>query len=141
MVGKQLTNGNHKDLAWPYHIDHSVRVFEDLNHHFLLILRWGPVLGMGARMDNAIHIQVKIVEFLAVWVGASAVNRNDGAIVHGKRLVLNHRRYDLGVFVGKPSEGRGNTHIVECCGLSSLESRRIFCGLFNTMARGLSRRR
>lgn len=71
---------------------------------------------MRARVDNAIHVQVQVVEFFTVRVGASGINRNDRAIIHGDGLVFDDRRDDLGVFGRKPSESRGNTHVVRCGG-------------------------
>lgn len=108
-----LTDSDHEQLAGPCHVDHSVGVLEDLNHHLLLILWWGSVLGMRAGMDDTIHIQIQVVGLFAVWVGTGGINRNDRAIFHRHRLFLDHGGYDLGVFGGKPSEGGGNTHLVE----------------------------
>lgn len=64
---------------------------------------------MGAGVHNSIEIQVEIVIFLAIWVGLCRVNRVPDAIdVVG--LFFDHRRDDLGVFFGKPSEEGWNTH-------------------------------
>lgn len=110
LVGAGYTNSDHEQLSRANHVDNTIRVLEDFQHHLLLILGSRTVLGMGARMYDAVHVQVEMVELLSVRVGPSSINRYDGAIVHDDRLVLYHGRDDLGILVGKPSEGGGDTH-------------------------------
>lgn len=68
---------------------------------------------MRARVNDAVHVQIQVIELFAIGVGPGAIHRNNGAIVQGNRLVLDHWGDNLGVFGGKPPEGRGNTHLVE----------------------------
>jgi hypothetical protein len=65
---------------------------------------------MRARMNDAVHVQVEIVELLAVGVGSRRIDGDHGPIVHGDGVFLQDRGYDLGVFGGEPPEGGGNTH-------------------------------
>lgn len=104
------TNSDHKQFPRPDHVDHAVGVFEDLNHHLLLVLGSRPVLGVGTGMHNAVHVQVQIVELLAIGIRFCRVDGNSGAIIHNNRLVLDDGRYDLGVFGGEPPKGSRNTH-------------------------------
>jgi len=76
-----LTNSDHEDFARPHHVDNTVGVPKDLQHHLLLILGGGPVLGMRAGVDNAVHIQVQIVEFLAVRVRFGSIDGDNSAVV------------------------------------------------------------
>ena len=64
---------------------------------------------MGAGVHDSIKIQVQIVIFLTVWVGLCRVNRVPDAIDF-VGLFFDHRRNDLGVLFGKPSEEGWNTH-------------------------------
>lgn len=68
---------------------------------------------MRTGMNDTVHVQVQIVELLAVGVGLSGVNGDNSAIVHGHGSVLDDWGDDLRVLVGKPSEGRGDTHLVD----------------------------
>ena len=68
---------------------------------------------MRAGMDDAVHVEVEVVKLLAVWIRLCGVDGDDGAIVHLDWEILQDRRYNLGVFGGKPPEGGGNTHLVE----------------------------
>src|SRR5690625_2519566 len=93
------TNSNHQEFPWTSHIHHSVGVFEDLQHH-LPLCTWGRLaLRMGTWMDDTIHIQVKFVRFLAIWVRTTCVYRNYLSIDF-LGLFLDDGRYDLGIFGG-----------------------------------------
>ena len=53
-----------------------VDIFKDGKHHFFFTL-WGSlVLGMTARMNDSIHVQVQVVEFHIVWIWLGCVNWN-----------------------------------------------------------------
>lgn len=65
-------------------------------------------------MDDTIHVQVKIIELFPIWIWLCVVDRNDGAVIHCHRLVLDDRGYDFGILGGEPPKGRGNTHLVVC---------------------------
>ena len=64
---------------------------------------------MGAGVHDSIKIQVQIVIFLPVWVGLCRINRVSDAIDF-IGLFFDHRRNDLGVLFGKPSEECWDTH-------------------------------
>lgn len=111
VAGEQLTNGNHKQLARPDHVDNTLSVLEDLYHHLLFILGGRSILRVGARVHDAVHVQVKIVKLLAVRVGPCGIDGDDGSVLHRDRLLLHDGRYDLGVFGGQPPEGSGDAHL------------------------------
>ena len=75
---------------------------------------------MRTRMDDTVHIEVKVILLLANRVGAGDVQR-DFLAVHLLGLLLNNRRNNLRIFVGEPSEKRRDTHIGDA---TLLESRR-----------------
>lgn len=73
-------------------------------------------------MNDAVHVKIKIVEFLAIWIRPRSVDGNSRAVFHCDGLILNHWRDDLGVFVGKPSECRWDTHFDEVVGVTRLSA-------------------
>ena len=111
--GNEHTNSDHQNLAWPCHVDDAVGILEDLDHHLLLVLGGGLVLGMRAGMNDAVHVQVEVVKLLAIGIRLRGVDGDHGAIVHLDWEILQDRRDNLGVFGGEPPEGGGNTHLVE----------------------------
>lgn len=62
-------------------------------------------------MDNAIHVEIEVVELLPIGVWPGCVDWDDGTIFHSDRLAFNHWGNDLWVLVGKPTERRRNTHL------------------------------
>lgn len=65
---------------------------------------------MGTWVNNAVHVQVKIIHLLTVGVGARSIDWNLLSIDFLGQF-LNNRRDNLRVLVGKPSEESGDTHI------------------------------
>jgi hypothetical protein len=65
---------------------------------------------VGARVHDAVHVEVEVVKLFAVWIRARTVDGDDGSVVHLDGLLLNDRADDLGVLLGEPSEGGGNAH-------------------------------
>lgn len=61
MYGYEPTNSDHKNLSWPDHINNTVGVFEDLEHHFFFISGRWLIVRVRTRMNNAIHVKIKIV--------------------------------------------------------------------------------
>ena len=129
MSERELTNRNHEQLAGPHHVDNPVSVLEDLNHHLLLIFGRRSILGMRAGMDDTIHIEIEVIKLFAVRVGARCVDRDDGPIVHHKRLVLDDGGYDLRVLGGQPPKRSGNTHVDGLEDEGRAVERRSACGL------------
>jgi hypothetical protein len=68
---------------------------------------------MRTRMNDAIHVEIEVIELLAVRVGSRGVNRNRRTIFHNKRLILDYRRYNLGISGRQPSKSRWDTHLVD----------------------------
>lgn len=99
-TGHKLTNCDHEQLPRADHVYNTIGIFEDLQHHLLLVLGRWTVLGMRTGMDDTVHIQIEIVEFFAIWIGSCRVDGYRGSIVHLDGLILNHRRYNLGILVG-----------------------------------------
>ncbi len=54
-------------------------------------------------MNNAIHIEVEVVEFFIVWIGAGDVYR-DPHIADLLRLLLDDWGHNFRILLGKPSE-------------------------------------
>lgn len=111
---EERTNCNHQDLSRSHHVDNAIGVPEYLEHHLLLILGGGSVLRMRARMNDTVHVEVKVVKLFAIWVWPSCIDGNRRSIFERDGLILNHWRDDLGILVGKPSESRRNTHLAGC---------------------------
>ncbi len=66
------------------------------------------VLGMGARMNNAVHVQVQIIELPAVGISLGGIFRDLNAIHF---LEFLNDIYDrLWVFAGKPSKECRHSH-------------------------------
>lgn len=105
------TDSNHQNLPWPHHVYHPFRVLEDFQHHFLLSLRRRLVLGVGARVDDAVHVEVQVVHFLAVGVRLGCINGHLGAVGILERLIFDDRGDNLGIFLREPSEKRWDTHV------------------------------
>ena len=61
-------------------------------------------------MDNAIHIKIEIVEFLAVGIWLGRIDRYLSSILQRYWLVLHHWRDYLRIFARKPAESCRNTH-------------------------------
>lgn len=74
-----------EQLAGPHDAEQAVDALEYRHHHLVLVLRGGAVLGMGARVDDAVHVQVEVVELDAVRVRIGRVRRQPHAI-HVHRL-------------------------------------------------------
>lgn len=64
-------------------------------------------------MDDTVHVEIQVVKLLAIGVWLGRVNRNDGAIGHSNRLILDDGRDDLGILGGQPPESRRNTHLAK----------------------------
>lgn len=109
-----LTDSDHQQLSRADHVDYTICVLENLQHHRLLIFRGRSVLGMGTGVNNAVHVEVEIIELFAVGIGTGGVNRYYGAIFHCYGLVLNDWRDDFGVLGGKPPERGWDTHRDSC---------------------------
>ena len=64
---------------------------------------------MSARMDDAVHIQVKVVHLLSIWIWGRAIDW-DSLAINLSREILDDGRYYLGVLLRKPSEHSRDTH-------------------------------
>lgn len=73
-------NSHVKDFPRSHDAEETVNALEDGNHHLVFILRCRFILRMSARMDNAIHIQVEIVEFHPIGIRQRGVHRNELAV-------------------------------------------------------------
>lgn len=60
-------------------------------------------------MNNPIHIQVKIVEFLSIGIGQSSVDRYFVALDF-RGLFFDDWRNDFGILLRQPPEKRWNAH-------------------------------
>lgn len=61
-------DGHVEHLSRPHNVEQAIDALENRHHHLVFIFRRWLVLGMRARMNNAIHVQVKIVELNTVGV-------------------------------------------------------------------------
>jgi len=64
---------------------------------------------MRARVDYAIHVEVKVVKFVIIRIRLCGVDRYFLPI-DLPRLLFDDWGNDLGVFLGQPSKKRWNTH-------------------------------
>ena len=105
---KELTDSDHQELPWSDHIDYTIRIVKDCQHHIFLRSWWWPILWMRAWMHNIIHVQIEIVEFFSIWIRLREIHRNCLSM-YVLRALFDDRGDDLGILLGKPSEQCGDT--------------------------------
>lgn len=64
---------------------------------------------MSARVDDSIHIQVKVIHLLSIWIRGRAIDW-DSLAVNLSWEILDDGGYYLGVLLRKPSEHSRDTH-------------------------------
>jgi hypothetical protein len=92
-----LTNCNHEDFPGSDHVNDTIGVLKDLEHHLFLVFRGGLVLWVRTRVHDAIHVEVEVIKLLAVGIRLRGIDRDGRSIFHRNWLVLDHWRDDLGI--------------------------------------------
>lgn len=77
-------NSHVQHLPGPDNTEQPVNALKDSHHHLILVLRCWPVLRMGARVDNAVHVQVEVVKLYIVGIGKRGVHIHELAIYVGR---------------------------------------------------------
>lgn len=68
-------------------------------------------LGVEAGVDDAVHVEVEVVELEAVGVGAAEVDGDEGARLELHGLLLHRVRHRLRVPVRQPPVERRDSHL------------------------------
>ena len=107
---RDAVDGHVQQLAGADHGEEPVDVVEDALEHFFLGGWRRAVLGVEARVDDAVHVEVEVIELGAVGVGPGAVHRDDVAVMV-PRLVLDDILDDQRVLLAEPAVEGGNSHV------------------------------
>mmetsp|Transcript_13158 Transcript_13158/g.33917 ORF Transcript_13158/g.33917 Transcript_13158/m.33917 type:complete len:226 (+) Transcript_13158:1951-2628(+) len=101
-------DGHVDDLLRADDADKAVEVQENVLVHVLLVLRRRPVLGVAARVDDAVHIEVQVVKVSIGCIFVEIDWHHTSIHLHG--LPLDRVADDLRIPHATPSEEGGDTH-------------------------------
>mgnify|MGYP001380990581 CR=1 FL=1 len=109
---KMMCGANNIYLSGLDHSEQELNVVENVLEYFLLTDSEVRVVivGVGADVDDAVHVEVEVIELGAVGVGPGAVHRDDVAVMV-PRLVLDDILDDQRVLLAEPAVEGGNSHV------------------------------
>ena len=107
---RDAVDGHVQQLPRADHGEEPVDVVEDALEHLFLGGWRRAILRVEARVDDAVHVEVQVIELLAVGVGPGAVHGHLHA-VHVPRLVLDDILNDQRVLLAEPAVEGGNSHV------------------------------
>lgn len=72
--------GHIEQFPGTHDAEKTVDALEDSDHHFVFVARGRFVFRVGARVDNAVHVEVQVVELHGIWVWFGCIDWNANAI-------------------------------------------------------------
>ena len=69
-----------EQLARPHDGEQAVDALEDGDHHLVLVPGRGFVLGVRARVDDAVHVEIQIVKLDSIWILLSRVHGSSDTV-------------------------------------------------------------
>ena len=104
---RDAVDGHEEHLARAHGANDAVNVARDRGKHLSLRLGRGAVLRVHARVDDAVHVEVQVVELDAIRACAAPVDGHAALL-----LLLDDGRDALGVLVAQPAVKGGDAHRV-----------------------------